>query len=120
MLRLESPNSKTETMSPAIVTQKQYIEEREGCYRVLGKRISLDSIVYLFLSGASPESIVQSLPALTLEEVYGGIVFYLANREAIDAYLKAGEEIFETLRSRSHANDAPFYHKLRYPQTISS
>jgi uncharacterized protein (DUF433 family) len=66
-------------MSVAIVTTKQYIEEREGCYRILGKRISLDSIIYLFLSGASPESIVQSFPALTLEEVYGGITFYLAN-----------------------------------------
>lgn len=59
---------------------KQYVEEREGSYRVLGKRVSLDSIVYAFLAGTSPESIAQSFPILTLEEIYGAITFYLANR----------------------------------------
>jgi uncharacterized protein (DUF433 family) len=100
-------------MSAAIVTTKQYVEEREGCYRILGKRISLDSIIYLFLSGASPESIVQSLPALTLEEVYGGITFYLANHQAVDAYLQEGEKIFETLRRHSQDTHSLFYQKLR-------
>jgi uncharacterized protein (DUF433 family) len=100
-------------MSVAIVTQKQYIEEREGCYRILGKRISLDSIIYLFLAGASPETIVQSFPALTLEEVYGGITFYLANHQAVDAYLEEGEKMFETLRRRSQETNPLFYQKLR-------
>jgi uncharacterized protein (DUF433 family) len=100
-------------MSAAIITTKQYIEEREGCYRVLGKRVSLDSIVYLFLEGVSPESIVQSFPTLTLEEVYGGIAFYLANRQTVDAYLQAGVAIFETLRKQSQESDPLFYQKLR-------
>jgi uncharacterized protein (DUF433 family) len=103
-------------MSIAIVTTKQYVEEREGCYRILGKRVSLDSIIYLFLVGASPESIVQSLPVLTLEEVYGGITFYLANHKVIDAYLEEGEKIFETLRRKSQETDPVFYQKLRGTQ----
>ncbi|MBO1350195.1 MAG: DUF433 domain-containing protein [Hormoscilla sp. GUM202] len=81
-------------MSTAIVTEKQYIEEREGCYRIAGKRVSLVKIVYAFLAGQSPESIVQSFPVLTLEEVYGAIKLYLANRTVIDDYLSAGEKIF--------------------------
>jgi uncharacterized protein (DUF433 family) len=100
-------------MSVVIVTTKQYVEEREGCYRILGKRISLDSIIYLFLSGASPESIVQSFLALTLEEVYGGITFYLANYQAVDAYLEEGKKIFETLRKQSQVTNPLFYQKLR-------
>jgi uncharacterized protein (DUF433 family) len=103
-------------MSIAIVTTKQYVEEREGCYRILGKRVSLDSIIYLFLVGASPESIVQSFPVLTLEEVYGGITFYLANHKVIDAYLEEGEKIFETLRRKSQETDPVFYQKLRSTQ----
>lgn len=82
-------------------TTKQYVEEREGSYRILGKRVSLDSIAYAFLGGASPGSIAQSFPALTLEEVYGAITFYLANRSAIDAYLEQGKEIFEALRQQA-------------------
>lgn len=100
-------------MSIAILTTKQYVEEREGCYRIVGKRVSLDSIIYLFLAGASPETIVQSFPVLTLEEVYGGITFYLANRQAIDDYLEEGQKIFETLRRKSQETNPLFYQKLR-------
>jgi uncharacterized protein (DUF433 family) len=56
-------------------------------YWIEGTRISLDLIVYAFQKGLSPESIVQSFPLLTLEQVYGAIAFYLANRIEIDGYL---------------------------------
>jgi len=85
-------------MSTGTINTKQYIEKQEETYRVMGKRVSLDSIVYAFLAGQSPESIAQSFPVLTLEEVYGAIAFYLANRAAIDEYLAEGVEQFETLK----------------------
>ena len=99
-------------MNTAITTTKQYIEEQDGCYRIAGKRVSLDSIVYAFLAGQSPESIVQSFPVLILEEVYGAITFYLANRISIDAYLSEGEQIFETLRQQTRENNSLLYQKL--------
>lgn len=104
-------------MSVVIVTAKKYIEEREGCYRIVGKRVSLDSIVYAFLGGQSPESIVQSFPVLELEEVYGAITFYLANRSAIDAYLSEGEQLFESLRQKARENHSFLYQKLDSVQT---
>jgi len=61
---------------------------RNDAYWVKGTRISLDSIAYAFQQGLSPESIVQSFPLLTLEQVYGAIGFYLANRAGIDAYVR--------------------------------
>lgn len=93
-------------------TSKQYIEEQEGCYRVVGKRVSLDSIVYAFLAGQSPESIAQSFPVLTLEEVYGAIAFYLANREVIDQYLAEGLQQFGILRRQARETNALLYQKL--------
>jgi hypothetical protein len=36
---------------------KEYVEEREGCYYVTDSRVSLDSIVYAFRRGESPETI---------------------------------------------------------------
>jgi uncharacterized protein (DUF433 family) len=107
-------------MSAGIIATKQYVEEREGCYRIIGKRISLDSMVYAFLAGQSPESIVQSFPVLTLEEVYGAITFYLANRIAIDAYLSEGEQLFETLRQQARENHSLLYQKLYSVQTSQS
>lgn len=99
-------------MNTLITTTKQYIEEQDSCYRIAGKRVSLDSIVYSFLTGQSPESIVQSFPVLELEEVYGAITFYLANRTTIDAYLSEGEQIFETLRQQARENNSLLYQKL--------
>ncbi|MGG6268630.1 DUF433 domain-containing protein [Leptolyngbya sp. AN03gr2] len=104
----------------AAVTTKQYVEEREGSYRILGKRVSLDSIVYAFLGGASPESIAQSFPVLTLEEIYGAITFYLANRNTIDAYLVEGQKIFETLRQQSKETNSLLYQKLYNAQASES
>jgi len=79
---------------------------------LIGKRVSLDSIVYAFLAGQSPESILQSFPVLTLEEVYGAIAFYLANRTAIDEYLAEGEVLFESLRQQAKENNTLLYQKL--------
>lgn len=69
----------------SVVVAKSYVEYRNDAYWLEGTRISLDSIVYAFQQGLSPESIVQSFPLLTLEQVYGAITFYLANRNEIDA-----------------------------------
>jgi uncharacterized protein (DUF433 family) len=66
---------------------KEYIVERDGNYYVVNTRISLDSIVYAFRRGESPETICQNFDLLRLEEVYGAIAYYLANQADIDAYL---------------------------------
>jgi uncharacterized protein (DUF433 family) len=67
---------------------KVYVEKRQGAYWVKDSRISLDSIVYAFKGGASPETIKRNFPLLSLEEIYGSITFYLANEKKIDAYLE--------------------------------
>lgn len=91
---------------------KEYVEEREDGYWITGTRVSLDSVAYAFLRGASPESIAQSFPVLTLEEVYGAIAFYLANQADIDAYLRQGEKEFETLRQQAREANPLLYKKL--------
>jgi uncharacterized protein (DUF433 family) len=69
-----------------------YVEQRDGGYCVAGTRVSLDSIVYGFRGGESPETIQQNFPALTLEQVYGAIAFYLGRQAEIDANIREGEE----------------------------
>ena len=91
---------------------KEYVEKRESTYRISGTRVSLDSIVYAFLRGAAPESIVQSFSAVTLEEVYGAIAFYLAHQAEIDAYLQEAEGEFEALRQQSRRSNPLLYRKL--------
>jgi len=74
------------------------IEQVNGCYRITGTRVSLDSVVYAFLDGDSPEDIAQSFPLLTLEQVYGAIAYYLSHREEVDSHLREEDSEFEMLR----------------------
>ncbi len=81
---------------------KTYVENRENGWWVAGTRISLDSVVYAFRRGASPETIRSSFPSLTLEQVYGAITFYLSRQHEIDEYLLKAESEFETARQSNH------------------
>lgn len=102
-------------LSPTLT--KQYVEQRDEGYWIQGTRISLDSVVYAFLDGESPESIAQNFPLLSLEQIYGAITFYLANRELIDAYLKEGEEEFDKLQKSLREKNPSLYQKLMTAQT---
>ncbi len=90
----------------------QYVEQRDEGYWVAGTRVSLDSIVYAFLDGQTAESIAQSFPVLALEQVYGAIAFYLANRPDIDTYLVQARADFEAMRQAARDSDPMFYQKL--------
>jgi uncharacterized protein (DUF433 family) len=102
---------------------KQYVEQREGGYWVAGSRVSLDSVVYAFLEGQTAESIAQSFPVLALEQVYGAIAYYLANRVETDAYLAKRKADYEAKRLAARDADPTFYQKLadarRQPQAAS-
>jgi uncharacterized protein (DUF433 family) len=91
---------------------KNYIEQRDEGYFIVGTRVSLDSVVYAFRRGASPESIQRSFPLLTLEQVYGAITFYLAHKPEIDAHLKRSEKALDGLRTATRDADPEFYKKL--------
>jgi len=71
--------------------QMEYVEQRNGGFYGAGTRVSLDSIVYSFKAGDSPETIRQNFSSLTLEQVYGAITFYLAHEQDIDANIAQGE-----------------------------
>ena len=89
-----------------------YIEKRDGVYTVAGTRVSLDSIVYAFLSGQSAEAIAQAFPVLNLEQVYGAIAYYLAHRDDVDRYLDGRKQDFEVARQAARDADPMFYQKL--------
>jgi len=92
---------------------KEYVNLHDGVYRIGGTRVSLDSVVYAYRRGASPESIQRSFPSLSLEQVHGALAFYLSHKAKIDKYLTEGEEEFEKLQNASHEEHADWYEKLR-------
>jgi uncharacterized protein (DUF433 family) len=69
-------------------------EDAHGVVRVVGSRVTLDSIVAVFDRGATPEEIVQSFPSLALGDVYAVLAWVVSRRSEVDAYL-AGRGVEE-------------------------
>src|SRR5437588_8803437 len=91
---------------------KEYVTLQEGTYRIDGTRVSLDSVVYAYRRGASPESIQRSFPTLSLEQIYGAITFYLAHQDEVDKYLSESEAELEKLLEAQRAALPEFYERI--------
>ncbi|MDQ2947154.1 MAG: DUF433 domain-containing protein [Acidobacteriota bacterium] len=99
--------------------QKEYVKNVEGSYRVANTRVSLDSLVYLFREGLSAESMVESYPALTLEQVHGALAFYLGNQKEIDEYLAEGERAAQSQQEQSKQTNVELIAKLQWARHAS-
>lgn len=92
---------------------KEYVTKVEDAYRVAGTRVSLDSLIYLYREGISPEGMVESYPALTMEQVHGALAFYLANQKEMDAYLAKADALAELQHQESRRTNAELIAKLQ-------
>jgi uncharacterized protein (DUF433 family) len=79
-----------------------------GVIRVGGTRVTLDTVIDTFMTGASPEEITEDFPVLRLDDVYAVITYYLRHRNEVDAYLRERRARSAAIRSEI---------ELRSPQT---
>jgi uncharacterized protein (DUF433 family) len=89
-----------------------YVSVVDNAYRITGTRVSLDSIVYDYLSGLSPEGIAENFDSLSLEQVYGAITYYLSHRQEVDRHLMSNRVEFEGLRKNARESHPLLYRKL--------
>jgi uncharacterized protein (DUF433 family) len=82
---------------------------RDGGFYVTDSRVSLASVVYPFRDGASPETIRQNYPSLSLAQVYGAIAFYLSHPEESEAYLRDLKKKWDALERKGQ----PFSDEVR-------
>lgn len=79
----------------------------EGVIRVLGTRVSLETVVYAFDSGSTAEEIVQQYPSLSLGNVYAVISYVLDNRQSVDEYVARRRAEADALRAEIEARWPP-------------
>ncbi len=97
-----------------MVPSKTYVrEDHQRASRVGSLGVSLDSVVIAFQQGHSAETIQQLYPALSLEEVYGAVAFYLANRAEVDRYLERQEQVWDQARQQAARDPSPVVQRLR-------
>jgi uncharacterized protein (DUF433 family) len=97
-----------------------YISADGDSYRITGTRVSLDSIVYDYLSGLSPEAIADNFDTLSLEQVYGAITYYLSHRDEVDQHLMRDRAKFDALRKKARDSHPLLYRKLEEMQEALS
>lgn len=95
-------------MSLAIAQERLPLaEDADGVMRVGGTRVTLDTVVGAFNTGASAEDIVSMYPSLDLADVYAVIAYYLRRRAEVDAYLRRREEEAGAVRANNEARADP-------------
>ena len=94
----------------------------DGVIRVVGSRVTLDSILDEFNRGASPEQIQEDFPSLTLSEIYGVIAYYLEHRGFVEDYLQEQEQAAEPTRRRAETQPglAPLRERIRARRASSA
>ena len=78
-----------------------------GTVRIGQTRVTLDTVVATFESGASAEEIALRYPVLDLADVYATIGYYLRHQQEVEAYLQQRQLLEEEVRRKVEARDNP-------------
>ena len=74
--------------------------DTDGIIRVGGTSVTLETLIAVFESGATPEEIVRDFPVLGLADVYAVITYYLRHRGTVDDYLKTRHRNAQEVRRK--------------------
>ena len=85
----------------------------QGVMRVGKSRVMLDSVVAAFTQGHSAETIQQQYPALSLEEVYGAIAWYLGHHDEVTRYFERQDAIWKYWQAKADRQSSAVVHRLR-------
>jgi len=113
---LESSETTTALLELAVMsdTAVEYVQQTtDGTWRIVDSRVSLDSVVYAYWDGMSPEAITEEFPSLRVEYVYGAIAFYLRHRSEIDDYLSQQSHQWDQLQQSSETQHGPLLDRIR-------
>ena len=82
--------------------------------RIKGSRVGIESVLYEYIYREQPpEAIHHRFPGLTLEQIYATVLYYLHNRNKVEAYIADWLEWGERMRQEQDRNPPPIVVKLR-------
>ena len=81
------------TVSSTDATERVPIRtDADGVIRVSGTRVTLDTLIVAFDSGATAEEMAQQYPSVALVDVYSVITYYLRHQSEVCSYLAKRRE----------------------------
>lgn len=89
-----------------------FLSQRE--IRIRGHRIGLEDVLYEHIyNELTPSELAERFPTLSAEQIYAAILYFLNNRERMDAYLAEWLEHGRRMRDEQARNPTPAMLKLR-------
>ncbi len=86
----------------------------DGDIRIKGTRVYLEDVIKMYLEGESPEEITTAhFLTLSLEQAYATILYYLANRLKMDAYIAQKKAEAETRYQEYTTHPSEFHLSLK-------
>ena len=85
----------------------------EDAIRLTGTRVGIETVIDDYQRGATPEEIVFHYPALSLEQVYATITYYLANKQKVKEYIALVRQRQEEAWQEQQRNPSPFVQSLQ-------
>ena len=86
----------------------------EDDIRIKGSRIGIESVLYEYIyREKTAEEMAERFPTLKLEQIYATILYYLHNREKVEAYLLDGLNFSREMRKEQAENPSPLVQRLR-------
>ena len=82
-----------------ILEQVPIHTDAHGVVRVARTRVTLETIVDAFETGATAEEIAQQFPTVSLVDVYSVITYYLRHKPEVETYLHEREALAEQVRA---------------------
>lgn len=81
--------------------------------RIKGTRVGIETVLDAYLNAMSPEEIAVRYPALTLEQVYATITFYLHNQAEVEQYLERWQQHAEQAWQQQQQHPSPALQRLQ-------
>ncbi|MEM6280698.1 MAG: DUF433 domain-containing protein [Chloroflexota bacterium] len=92
--------------TPAAVAVPLRTDEN-GVIRIGDTRVTLVTVIGRHRAGDTAEQIHEGFPAVPLTDIYAVIAYYLANRDAVDDYLREVDEAAAQTRREWKARYTP-------------
>lgn len=91
------------------------VQEDNGTIRIIGSRITLDTVVKAYKNGATAEQILDSFPSLSLRDIHAIIAYYFEHKADVEIYLQQRHEEAEAIKLKieSEQDAASFRAKMR-------
>ena len=81
--------------------------------RIRGTRVGIETVIDAYRAGAAPEEILIRYPALSLQQIYVTIAYYLMNQERLDTYVRRVRADQEAGWQEQQRTATPFIRELR-------